>query len=343
MAEAFYIRVPLDDLEQPHWRCLLQEDGGDGAIVLALRLRGLAAKCNHGGLITSHTGEPMPMLQLATYMGYAPQVLEHRIRLLAKYGLAESRQDDCGGVRVVDPVLVAHFSRTAPTQLELTDRQSYSPNQRYSRPLTSAERAHLCRTGELPDDVYRLDKSRLTSRLNVTSNVTTPTQHTVITKCNVSHSNSNSSINSNSSTAVAVAPSSTPLPADHHTAIATLPPEHQDDALQVCLEEPGDPDQKLEALRRFADAVAAGKADTAGYLRQIIRKKQKKQEQAALQVTAQDEAEATAWEWWSGLSEGEQERLALENHSSLLGVPRLTERRKALILLRKQNKQQEAA
>lgn len=199
MAEAFYIRVPLDDLEQPHWRCLQAEDGGDGAIVLALRLRGLAAKSNRGGLIVRHTGEPMPLLQLATYLGHSPQHLEHRLRLLAKYGLATAVDDEEGGIRVVDPVLDTHFGRLAPPVLPAEPPKW--PNQRYSRPLTAAERKRLTRTGQLPDGVQRLDMSRHTSHLAVTSNVTSPAQHTDVigvSSCHVTDSISSSS-NSTSS------------------------------------------------------------------------------------------------------------------------------------------------
>lgn len=172
VAEAYYIRVPVDDLEQPHWRCLQAEDGGDGAIVLALRLRGLAARCNHGGLIVRHTGEPMPLLQLATYLGYTPQHLEHRLRLLAKHGLAEATDDEEGGIRVVDPVLDAHWGRVnGAVQLAALPPKT-KPNQRYSRALTQAERQQLKRTGQLPPGVYRLYMSRPMSHLDVTMDVT---------------------------------------------------------------------------------------------------------------------------------------------------------------------------
>lgn len=351
MAEAFYIRVPLDDLEQPHWRCLLAEDGGDGAIVLALRLRGLAAKCNHGGLIVRHTGDPMPLLQLATYLGYTPQHLEHRLRLLAKYGLATAADDEEGGIRVVDPVLDTHFGRLAPPVLPAEPPKR--PNQRYSRPLTKAERTRLCRTGQLPDGVQKLEKSRLSSRPNVAANVTSPTQNHDITddsECNVSASISISNSNNNSrGVTPAAVPSGAPnqhniLPPEIHTAIAALPAVHQTDSRKTCLDEPGDPSSKLKALSLFKARLADGKAKSAGYLRQAIR------EGWALPAAgcgqqeeelAQQEQEA--WQWWQGLAQQEQARLELEHHSRLLGVRGLTDRRKALILFRSFRDQQEAA
>lgn len=204
MAEAFYIRVPLDDLEQPHWRCLLAEDGGASAVVLALRLRGLAAKCNNGGLITRHTGEPMPLLQIATYLGYTPQQLQRGMDLLLAHGLAATREDDRGGgIRVVDPVLDAHFGRVGGAVPQaLTEPPIKKPNQRYSRALTPAERQRLGRTGQLPEGVCRFDDmSRHTSHLDVTSSVTVSSQDNDFVReseCHVTDSSSNSSSTSSS-------------------------------------------------------------------------------------------------------------------------------------------------
>lgn len=252
MAEAYYIRVPVDDLEQPHWRCLQAEDGGDGAIVLALRLRGLAAKCNHGGLIVRHTGEPMPLLQLSTYLGYTPQHLEHRLRLLAKHGLAEATDDEEGGIRVVDPVLNAHFGRTGgPAQLALPAPKT-KPNQKYSRALTQAERTHLCRTGQLPEGVYRIDVSHPAVTPAVTSDVTpavTPVMqiydNITYNPCNVttSSNSSSTSINNSSSksTPAAISPAAqdqnpTPPPDDVMAAIDRLPLQARLDCLSVAME-----------------------------------------------------------------------------------------------------------
>jgi len=253
MAEAYYIRVPVDDLEQPHWRCLQAEDGGDGAIVLALRLRGLAAKCNHGGLIVRHTGEPMPLLQLATYLGYTPQHLENRLRLLAKHGLAEATVDEEGGIRVVDPVLDAHWGRVkGAVQLALPE-PAIKPNQKYSRALTQAERQQLKRTGQLPPGVYRLDMSRPMSHLDVTMdvtpNVTGPSQDYdfvdesgchVTDSISISSSNSNSSSKSVTPTAAAISPAAqdqnpTPPPEVIMAAIDLLPLAARLDCLSVAM------------------------------------------------------------------------------------------------------------
>jgi len=56
-----------------------------------------------------------------------------------------------------------------------------------------------------------------------------------------------------------------------------------------------------------------------------------------------DEEQESAWTWWSGLAPAERGRIEAENHSRLLGIPRLTDRRKALILFRLHTKQQAAA
>jgi hypothetical protein len=234
MAEVYYIRVPLDDLEQPHWRCLQAEDGGDGAVVLALRLRGLAAKCNHGGLIVRHTGEPMPLLQLATYLGYTPQQFEHRLLLLAKYGLAEATEDQEGGIRVVDPVLGAHLGRVNGAVQLVLPAQKNKRNQKYSRVLTQAERTHLCRTGQLPEGVYRIDVSRPMSHPDVTPAVTldvtlavTPVLQTadnIVDTYDVTSSKSISISDSSKSSSKSVTPAAAISPAPQNQN-PTPPPE----------------------------------------------------------------------------------------------------------------------
>jgi hypothetical protein len=194
----------------------------------------------------------MPLLHLATYLGYTPQHLENRLRLLVKHGLAEAKVDEEGGIRVVvvDPVLDAHLGRVnGAVQLALPE-PAIKPNQKYSRALTQAERQQLKRTGQLPLGVYRLDMSRPMSHLDVTMdvtpNVTEPLQDYDFVDesgCHVTDSISISSSNSNSSSksvtpAAAISPAAqdqnpTPPPDDVMAAIDRLPPSARPDCLVV--------------------------------------------------------------------------------------------------------------
>lgn len=153
MAASYYIRTPVDDLEQPHWRCLEAESGGAEAIVFALRLRGLAAKSGRGGLITDHIGEPMLIGQISVYLGYSVPHIQRYLELLYRHRLAEIGEG-AGEIRVLDPVIEAHFRLVAPVSQAATKQQpTKRPNQRYSRTLTQTERQHLSRTGQLPQGV----------------------------------------------------------------------------------------------------------------------------------------------------------------------------------------------
>lgn len=351
MAEAFYIRVPVDDLEQPHWRCLAAEDGGDGAIVLALRLRGLAAKCNHGGLIVRHTGEPMPLLQLSTYLGYTPQHLEHRLSLLAKHGLAKATQDDAvGGIRVVDPVLEVHLGRmngaVQLAQLALPEPAIKKPNQRYSRPLTQAERQHLRRTGKLPEGVCRLDDmSRPSSRPNVTTDVTTnvtvTSQDNDFVRDSVCHvTDSSSSSSSSTSSSRDVMRDDDGYPDDLTPLMIGIPLHEQPrllNKIRACLVA----GHTVHACHQALDD--AKKGATNGQPPWGLAHHKLAQLAAAPLPVKQGQEDEAAWQWWQGLAAEQQEAEEAEHHSRLLGVRGLTDRRKALILFRLRDEQREAA
>lgn len=320
MAEAYYIRVPLDDLEQPHWRCLLAETGGADAIVLALRLRGLAAKCNCGGLITTHTGRPMTPDQIATHMGYTPQQIKRCLELLHQQDMVLAVNDDKGGIRVVDPVLDAHLSRIAPHALPSTTTKN--PNQRYSRPLTQAERQRLHRTGQLPQDVRRLDMSRHVSRPAVTENVTTLMQHTdspCEIGCHVTDSTSSSTSSSNKEdvtpAAVPSAADHNPIPAEISEAIDLLPATARPDCLVVAANSNRPAGIIASNIRLLADRLKSAKsksiASPTGWLINAL-----DHDLAAPQRQAQTQAKA-AKEKTTQRSQVEQERQERERYAEL--------------------------
>lgn len=274
MAESYYIRVPFDDLERPHWRCLIAEVGGEGAMVFALRLRGMAARSECGGLIARHTGDPMPLGEIATYLGYTVQQMQRSLELLYRHGMAEPVDNGgAGGVIVHDPVLSTHFRRVMPgaAQLQASPRRN-----KYSRTLTAAERQQLHRTGQLPDDVTIL--RHVTCHVT-DDGVTHQPQCADISRgfgCHVTNSTSISISTSSSrdvnpavadSTDSPTTPAPPPLPPDIESAIQSLPPHLHRDARQIARDE----DQPPDVIATNIQLIASKKDPTGALLRAAIR------------------------------------------------------------------------
>lgn len=124
MGAGYYIATPYGDLEQPCWRLVESEVGGDKAIIFALRLRGLAAAANRGGLVCLHDGTPMTPEQICGVLGYTFQVVQRSLEILDKHHLVAAATEG-GGIRLLDPLLTQHLlALEAP-----------------KRPKTGAERA----------------------------------------------------------------------------------------------------------------------------------------------------------------------------------------------------------
>lgn len=175
MADYFFVATPYGDLEASHWRLIEGESGGPETIVFALRLRGLAAQSNRGGLVCLRTGEPMTLGQIGTYMGYSSALLLRCLDLLKTHGLACAGEE--GGVRVTDPVLLQHLGRAAAAkQLPDAAKEKGKPGRKPigKKAMTAAERSRRKRNKMEENVTECVTKCHEMSRNTESNFVTSP-------------------------------------------------------------------------------------------------------------------------------------------------------------------------
>jgi hypothetical protein len=108
----YFIMTPIGDLEAPHWRWIESMPDGCTVIVLALRLRDMAARINHGGDLVNLSGVPMTMADIAGILGYQFSKVSYAMMLLHSQGVLDGGDED--GWTVIDPVVRQHCNRLLP-------------------------------------------------------------------------------------------------------------------------------------------------------------------------------------------------------------------------------------
>lgn len=311
---AYWIRLHLAEFDDPSWLIIESfPEVADTVQIIYVKLLCLAGKCNSEGLLLLPGGKPYGEAELAAVLRRQPTTISAALQMLEGYGFVE---------RVGDPpalALPAWLHQDVDALALLADkRQRDAERKRIKRSEIKQLQASADTSADVPRNV-RTQRQRQRQRQKTTADAAVPP--------------------------AAPLPSNT-LPPELQSAVGSLPQAIQSNVQDVLRDEPGSIETKLAALQLLQARLAAGKVANAGaYLRTAI------QGRYSLPATAspapQPEAlaaqEAEAWAWWQGLGEAQQERLGLEYQSHLLGIPRLTDRRKALILFRLRDELQEAA
>jgi len=289
---AHYIVTPLGDLTESRWVAIMELPEGHKIVTTALKLRHLAASCEQGGRLCHPNGIPLTIAEMAIYCRVEPVWLAPVLAgTLTAVGHMEATVD--GGWRCTDPVLLRHVRRISNKRLLAAPATPALPpppkkGKRYSRPLTSAERQQLKRTGKLPPGVTVLVTScHVMSHLVTDACVTNAAQPADIIGCHSSHINTDSNLDTaaderdSSVTEFVAAPPHKNLTPGIEAEIGKLPPAAQAPAsitAQNELEQGQEEDVVVASISKLAEslqAAASGKgkaiSNPGGWLRTAIR------------------------------------------------------------------------
>jgi len=253
---AFYMITPLGDLEAPHWRWIETMPDGSSVIVLALRLRDMAAKINQGGMLVHLTGAPMSLADIAGILGYQLLRVQYGVTILNRQGIMDGEDRD--GWRIIDPVLRQHFNRLLPASLidqirpslqldaEPTTESKDDRKKRLAR-NRKAKFDYRGRWGKDPDEIVYVNKGVtecVTDSVTDKSNYeVTQVDHLIDIEEDLPVTDYNKKTNKTAADyrIAAVSPSSTPTKHEPdleiEEAINSLPAEYRLDAAQVAIEE----------------------------------------------------------------------------------------------------------
>jgi hypothetical protein len=292
---AFFMITPLGDLEASHWRWIETMPDGSNVIVLALRLRDMAAKINQGGMLLHLTGAPMSLADIAAILGYQFLRVQYGITILHRQGLMDGEDRD--GWRVIDPVLREHFKRlqTGPVidnirpSLELDAEPAKESKAERQKRLARNRKARFDyrgRWGTEPDEILNVTNvvtGCVTDGVTDNSNaeVTQVAQRADIeTDLIVTEYNKITNKTAADCSIAAASPSSTPtkhkLDLEIEEAINCLPTEYRLDAGQVAIEEAEFGPQVITSnIHLLASRLSASKpqqiANPGGWLRKAIK------------------------------------------------------------------------
>jgi len=124
----YYIITPVGELDSPHWRALMAGPDGYKIVCVALQLRGMAVRCDRGGLICHPGGEPLNLGELAAVLAvdtcWLLPVLEGPLK---RSGLVGGCIDCEDGWVCLDPVVRQHFKRLEKAERVLLEGAAESP------------------------------------------------------------------------------------------------------------------------------------------------------------------------------------------------------------------------
>lgn len=293
---AFFMMTPLGDLETSHWRWIETMPDGSSVIVLALRLRDMAAKINQGGMLVHLSGASMSLADISGILGYQFLRVQYGISILHRQGLIEG--EDVEGWRVIDPVLLQHFNRLLPASridhiqpaLELDAEPTTESKDDRKKRLARNRKAkfdYRGRWGKEPDEIVYVNKGvtgcvtdSVTDKSNV--EVTQVFQYTEIKESlPVTEYNKKTNKTAADYSIAATSPSSTPtkcheLDLEIEEAINSLPADYRLDAEQVAIEaaEFG-PEVITSNIHLLASRLSASKpqqiTNPGGWLRKAIK------------------------------------------------------------------------
>jgi len=344
-----YQLCPAGEMLAPHWRAIMAAPDGYKIVCCALMMRDLAVISNACGLICHPSGQPMSLAEIAACIGVEAIWLGPVLQLLEKIGYFRC---DGGGIICTDPVIASHFARLErsaapmdrPRELILdAARRMRSPAARAKRLARNRQRRaeYKKKWGREPEEITLREVSVIPGVIPALAEREAPTltlqpQVPEITDENRALAYSTKTIQQIAKKQLLHAADAAAFDFD---LLAQLPPECR----QIVNKFKDLPESAIAAAIEKVIAKKSKITNHSAYLHALLAAPDAVYQSPSPDPSVDEEQQAEAWEWWSGLAPAERGRIEAENHSRLLGIPRLTDRRKALILFRLHTKQQAAA